>query len=130
LASVPHSDLPAPERDQERAFLATPRHSRSSVRDEFNTIRTAMNQAADLETLGDTPLAVVNARRDADVRLWIPRQEDLTTLSTNSVHQYLPNATHAMVVEDEDTAHQGAPSDPRRHQLHPHQHSPINAQEG
>ena len=54
LASVPHSDLPAPERDRERAFLA------------------------------------------------IPMQDDLTTLSTNSVHRYLPNATHATVGEDED----------------------------
>ena len=127
LASVSHSDLPAPERDQERAFLATPRHSRS-VRDEFNTIRAAMNQAADLETLGDTPLAFVIAQRDADDG-WIPMREDLTTLSTNSVHRYLPNATHAMVVEDEDTARQASQaildviSSIRTN-------NPINAQEG
>ena len=111
----------------ERAFLATPRHSRS-VRDEFNTIRTALNQAADLETLGETLLAVVDAQRDADDG-WIPMQEDLTTLSTNSVHRYLPNATHAMVVEDEDTARQASQaildviSSIRTN-------NPINAQEG
>ena len=91
-------------------------------------IRTAMNQAADLETLRDTPLAVVNAQRDADDG-WIPMQEDLTTLSTNSVHRYLPNATHTMVVEDEDTARQASQaildviSSIRTN-------NPINAQEG
>jgi pimeloyl-ACP methyl ester carboxylesterase len=122
-----YSGLPAPERDQERAFLATPRHSRS-VRDELSTIRTAMNQAADLGTLGDTPLAVVTAKRDAE-DAWIPMQEHLASLSTNSVHRYLPNATHAMVVEDEDTARESSQaildvvSSIRTN-------TPINAQEG
>jgi hypothetical protein len=87
-----------------------------------------MNQAADLETLGETPLAVVNAQRDADDG-WIPMQEHLASLSTNSVHQYLPNATHAMVVEDKDTTRQASQaildviSSIRTN-------TPINAQEG
>ncbi len=46
-----YSELPAAQRDQERAFLSTPRHSRS-VRDEFSKIRMAMGQAAKLHTLG------------------------------------------------------------------------------
>lgn len=94
--------LPAPQRDQERAFLATPRHGRS-VRDEFSEIRTAMNQAAGLDTLGNLPLVVVTAERNADAD-WRPMQDDLASMSTNRVHQVLPNATHPMVVEDENTA--------------------------
>jgi pimeloyl-ACP methyl ester carboxylesterase len=99
-------DLPEPQRDQEREFLATPRHNRS-LRDEFHMIRTAMNQAAQLRTLGDIPLAVVTAElgHDSD---WPPMQDDLTSLSSNSVHRYLPDATHQMVVEDEDPARQAS----------------------
>ena len=33
-------------------------------------------------------------------------QDDLTTLSSNSVHRFLPDATHQMVVEDHDAARQ------------------------
>jgi pimeloyl-ACP methyl ester carboxylesterase len=101
-----HSDLPSLQRDQERAFLATPRGNRST-RDEFNQIRTAMDQAAQLTSLADTPLAVVTAERDAD-KDWIPMQDDLATLSTNTVRRMLPDATHAMVVENEDAAFQSS----------------------
>ena len=55
-----YGELPALQRDQERELLSTPRHNRS-VRDEFSQIRNAMGQAAQLDTLGDTPLAVVTA---------------------------------------------------------------------
>jgi pimeloyl-ACP methyl ester carboxylesterase len=101
-----YGDLPSPQRDQERAFLATPRHNRS-VRDEFHMLRTAMDQAAELPSLGDVPLAVVTARSGADAD-WFPMQDDLAALSTNSVHRFLDHATHAMVVEDEATAHQSS----------------------
>ena len=62
-----------------------------------------MNQAADLDTLGNVRLIVITAERDADTD-WIPMQDDLASLSTNSAHRTLPNATHAMVVEDQTTA--------------------------
>jgi hypothetical protein len=98
------TELPSPQRNQERAFLATPRHNRS-IRDEVNQIRTALDQAADLQTLGSTPLAVVTAGRGHDAD-WFPMQDDLVTLSTNSAHWTLANATHAMIVSDENTARQ------------------------
>jgi pimeloyl-ACP methyl ester carboxylesterase len=98
------TELPPPQRNQERAFLATPRHNRS-IRDEVNQIRTALDQAADLQTLGSTPLAVVTASRGHEAD-WFPMQDDLVTLSTNSAHLTLANATHAMVVADENTARQ------------------------
>lgn len=102
INSTVFDDLPTASRDQQRAFLSTPRHSRS-VCDEFSSIRTAMDQAAALDTLGDLPLVVVTARRDAEAD-WLAMQDDLATLSTRSAHQVLQDATHAMVVEDQRSA--------------------------
>ncbi|MGD9798352.1 MAG: alpha/beta fold hydrolase [Acidimicrobiia bacterium] len=99
-------DLPDAQRDAERAFLASPRHNRS-VRDEFRMIRAAMDQAAEVETLGALPLAVVTAERGAE-NGWLPMQEDLATLSSDSVQHVFPDATHAMVVQDEATARRSA----------------------
>jgi pimeloyl-ACP methyl ester carboxylesterase len=101
-----YGDLPEPQRSQERAFLSTPRHNRS-VRDEFRMIRTAMDQAAELHSLGDVPLAVVTAASDADAD-WFPMQDELASLSTNTVHRVIEDASHATLVENEDTARQSA----------------------
>ena len=97
-----YAGLPPRARDEQRAFWATPRHGRS-VRDEFAEIRTAMKQARSLTTLGDTPLVVMTAQKDAEGG-WMDAQNELAALSTNSIHQLLPNATHAMMVEDKATA--------------------------
>jgi hypothetical protein len=101
-----YGNLPSPQREQERAFLSTPRHNRS-VRDEFHMIRTAMDQADALQTLGDTPLVVVTAGQGQD-HGWFEAQDDLTTLSSNSTHRLLADATHDMVVGDEATASQSS----------------------
>ena len=62
-----------------------------------------MAEARSLRTLGNTPLVVVTAERDA-AGGWMAAQNELAALSTNSVHEFLPNATHSMVIEDKDTA--------------------------
>jgi hypothetical protein len=82
--------------------LATPRDSRS-IRDEFSKLRTAMKQAGALHTLGDKPLMVLTARKDAQGG-WAAAQNDLARLSTNSKHRVLDNATHSMMTEDRATA--------------------------
>lgn len=99
-------DLPEPQRDQERAFLATPRHQRS-VRDEFSQIRTSLDQAAELQSLGSVPLEVVTAGRQ-DYAEWFSLQDDLVALSTDSVHRMLPDASHDMITADEGTARQSS----------------------
>jgi pimeloyl-ACP methyl ester carboxylesterase len=99
-----YGGLPEPQREQERALLSTPRHNRS-VRNEFHMIRTAMDQAAELHTLGDVPLAVVTARSGAELD-WFPMQDDLAALSIDSVHRSIDDAAHATLVEEEDTARQ------------------------
>ena len=96
------SDLPAPARDQERAFMATPRVARS-VRDEFSQIRTTMSEAQALRTLGDRPLVVLTAEKGA-LGGWLDAQNELAALSTNSVHRTLPNAEHKMITEQQETA--------------------------
>jgi len=98
------SDLPAPARDQERAFMATPRAARS-VRDEFSQIRTTMSEAQALRTLGDRPLVVLTAEKGA-LGGWLDAQNELAALSTNSVHRTLPNAEHKMITEQQETAAQ------------------------
>ena len=66
-----------------------------------------MDQAAELDTLGDAPLAVITATREAE-SAWFPMQDDLAALSTNHVHRVLDDATHAMVAADEDAAGQSS----------------------
>jgi pimeloyl-ACP methyl ester carboxylesterase len=97
-----YGDLPALARDQERAFMATPRAARS-VRDEFSQIRVTMTQARALTTLGDRPLIVLTAGKGAQDG-WDAAQDELAALSTNSVHRTLANAEHAMFTEQQATA--------------------------
>jgi len=98
--------LPAPARDEERSFLATPRDARS-LRDEFSQLRAAMTEARSLTTLGDRPLVVVTAEQGA-AGGWMTAQNELAALSTNSDHQLFPDATHSMLTEDEHTAAQSS----------------------
>ena len=97
-----YGELPDLARDQEQAFVSTPRHSRS-VRDEFSQLRTAMAQASSLTGLGDRPLVVVTAEKEAEDG-WMAAQDELAALSTNSVHRVVPDATHAMLTENEEAA--------------------------
>jgi pimeloyl-ACP methyl ester carboxylesterase len=98
--------LPNPARDQERAFMATPRAARS-VRDEFSQIRATMAEAQALTSLGDRPLIVLTAGSGTQGG-WAAAQDQLAALSTNSVHRTLAKVEHAMFTEDEATAAQSA----------------------
>jgi hypothetical protein len=66
-----------------------------------------MAQAAGVTDLGDLPLAVLTATDGADDD-WMPMQDDLATLSSNSVHPVLTDVTHDMVVSDKDAARQAS----------------------
>jgi pimeloyl-ACP methyl ester carboxylesterase len=106
LYSTAYGGLPADARDEARAFWATPRHARS-VRDEFSRIRTTMTEAQALTTLGDRPLIVLTAEKDAQGG-WMAAQDKLAALSTNSVHRKLANADHDMLTSQQATAAQSA----------------------
>lgn len=102
INSASYGDLPEPQRTQERELLSTPEHNRS-VRDEFNQIRVAMAQAAELDSLADVPLVVVTAQRGQKAA-WFPMQTDLLGLSTNSTQVEVAAATHQTLLTDEDFA--------------------------
>jgi pimeloyl-ACP methyl ester carboxylesterase len=97
-----YGDLPPLARDEQRAFWSTPRHS-GSVRDEFSKLRTAMAQARSLTTLGDRPLVVMTAEKEAPGG-WMAAQDELAKLSTNVDHRLLPSATHESLLENEAIA--------------------------
>jgi pimeloyl-ACP methyl ester carboxylesterase len=106
ISEASYGDLPDSARDAERAFLSTPRHNRS-VRDEFSQLRTAMTEAQSLTSLGDRPLVVLTAEKEAEGG-WMAAQDELAALSTNSAHRLLPDATHAMLTENEAIAAQSS----------------------
>jgi hypothetical protein len=62
-----------------------------------------MNQSRALRSLQDRPLIVVTAGRGAQDG-WMPLQEELASLSTNSVHRLLPQAEHSELVYERDQA--------------------------
>ncbi len=101
-----YRDLPASARDEERAFWSTRRHNRS-LRDEFSQLRTAMAQAGALTSLGNRPLIVVTAKKDAEPG-WMGLQNELAALSANRAHWILRDAKHEMLTEDKDTARQSS----------------------
>ena len=91
--------LPAPSRRAELAFWSTARQARSA-RDEWSEAPTLMRQARQLKSLGATPLIVVTALRDAQDG-WMPLQNDLALLSSNSEHRVLPNSTHSSLTAND-----------------------------
>jgi len=90
--------LPVPTRDEERAVVSTANLNRIQ-RDEFAELPMTLKEAAALTTLGDRPLIVVTAARGAQAG-WLPLQDKMTGLSSNSVHRVLPDTDHPGVIHD------------------------------
>jgi pimeloyl-ACP methyl ester carboxylesterase len=91
--------LPPETRAQERAFWSTASHNRS-LRDEVAGLEVALTQAQALTSLGDKPLVVVTAAEDAHAG-WLPLQEMMVSLSTNSTQRVIQDATHTSLIEDQ-----------------------------
>jgi hypothetical protein len=92
-------ELPAGVRGQERRSYSSARFFRSQ-RDEFAALPASLTQARSLETLGNRPLVVVTAARDAQAG-WLPLQDRMAMLSTNSSHRILPYSHTALVTDRE-----------------------------
>jgi len=73
-----------------------------SQRDEFAELPASLAQARAVHDLGARPLVVVTAARDAMVG-WLPLQDRMAALSTNSSHRVVPY-THDALVTDETAA--------------------------
>lgn len=105
LASDP---LPLPTRDKERAVVSTASLNRIQ-RDEFAELPMTLTEAAALTTLGDRPLIVVTAGKGAEAG-WLPLQDKMAGLSTNSAHRVLPDTDHPGVIHDRIGAAQASPA--------------------
>jgi pimeloyl-ACP methyl ester carboxylesterase len=89
--------LPEPARELQRVHHASARLYRS-LRDEFAELPTSLAQAGSFQTLGNRPLVVVTAARDAQVG-WLPLQDRMASLSTNSSHRVVPYTHNALVMD-------------------------------
>ncbi len=100
------SGMPA---DAQAAAIANASTARvvSSQHAEWLMIPTTLTEAHALTTLGDRPLMVVTAERDMQ-NGWMPLQDELAALSSNSTHRVFPDATHASLVDDEAVAAQSS----------------------
>src|SRR5207245_4218127 len=94
--------LPPEARDEERATQSSPELARSQ-HEEFAELQTALRQAQALTSLGDKPLIVVTAAKDAQDG-WLPLQDEMAALSTNSFHRVLPDTTHLSLIEEKGDA--------------------------
>ena len=91
-----YGSLQRQSRDEARASLATARHLKSYI-DELGESPMAMQQAASAVDLAGKPLIVLTAGRGHDSH-WHSAQKALPTLSTNSRHRVVAEATHASLV--------------------------------
>jgi pimeloyl-ACP methyl ester carboxylesterase len=94
--------LPEQSQREERAFWSTARLARSQ-RDEWGQAPILMQQARALKSLNDRPLIVLTAARNAQDG-WIPLQNELAELSSNSEHRILANTEHASLTTNEGDA--------------------------
>jgi pimeloyl-ACP methyl ester carboxylesterase len=90
--------LPVPTRGEELAVISTANLNRIQ-RDEFAELPMTLKEAAALATLGDRPLIVVTAAKGAQAG-WLPLQDKMTGLSTNSAHRVLPDTDHPSLIHD------------------------------
>jgi pimeloyl-ACP methyl ester carboxylesterase len=99
---VASSDLPSQSRDEVRATGATEANLRSTI-DEYVQANTSMKQAASLDDFAGKPLVVLTAGSGNDAA-WAAAQDELATLSTNSVHRVIDDATHESLIGDREDA--------------------------
>jgi pimeloyl-ACP methyl ester carboxylesterase len=94
--------LPPQSRDEVRASLATAGSLRRAI-DEYVPANASMEEAAALDDFADKPLVVLTAGSGHD-DAWSTAQNELATLSTNSVHRVIAGATHEALVAGKDHA--------------------------
>ena len=102
LGYLDYGSLPPQSRDEVRAKGATANHLGSFV-DEYVQANASMEQAASLRDFADKPLVVLTAGSGSDATD-LAAQNDLATLSTNSVHRVVDGATHQSLMYEEGDA--------------------------
>ena len=91
-------DLPPQQRAQIDALGPSTRQV-STYALELRATPQTITQTRSLRSLGNKPLAVVSAGTQEPE--WLELQDDLATLSTNSMHRVVEGATHTSVLHDQ-----------------------------
>jgi pimeloyl-ACP methyl ester carboxylesterase len=94
-------ELPQQQRAQIDALSPSTRQVSTNALELRATPQTT-TQTRSLRSLGDKPLAVVSAGTQEPE--WLNLQDDLATLSPNSMHRVVEGATHTSVVDDRSDA--------------------------
>lgn len=94
--------LPPRSRDEVRANMATASNLRSTI-DEYAQANASMQEAASLHDFADKPLVVLTAGIGSDAT-HLAEQNDLATLSSDSVHRVIEGASHEALIANEDGA--------------------------
>jgi pimeloyl-ACP methyl ester carboxylesterase len=102
LADTSFSELPPTYRDDARATAATAKEM-SGVLDEYGVANRSAPEAGTLRSLDAKPLIVLTAELE-NSKGWMADQNEMATLSTNSLHRVVSGATHASFVENPDHA--------------------------
>jgi pimeloyl-ACP methyl ester carboxylesterase len=105
LAHTDADQLPEPERREQNGFLASSRHWTGIVRELEAWGPLTSPEAARTHGFGSRPLAVLTAeysRRRWNG--WAAMQEETARLSTDSIHEIVPGATHGSAVTDSAAA--------------------------
>jgi pimeloyl-ACP methyl ester carboxylesterase len=95
-------ELPQHQRAQIDALSPSTRQV-STYTLELRATPQSTTQTRSLRSLGNKPLAVVSALKQAEPG-WLKLQDDLATLSPNSMHRVVEGATHTSVMYDRSDA--------------------------
>jgi len=93
--------LPDADRARMKAIWSSPALFQSQRR-ELDAVPEIHRQVRPLGSLGSLPLMVISAGEQPQD--WLELQSEMTSLSTNSVHRTIDNATHLSLVLDEQVA--------------------------
>jgi pimeloyl-ACP methyl ester carboxylesterase len=86
-----HPDLPPQQRAQIEAFNSSTQHLVATT-EEFRATPETATQVRSTQSLGDKPLAVISA--GVQPPGWLEMQEELASLSSDSIHRVVDGATH------------------------------------
>jgi len=100
---VDFADLPQRPHDEIAAAWSSPEYWKSTETT-MQLGEKIFQQAHDLGSLGDLPLAVITQDKDANDD-WREMQNELARLSTNSIHITIAGSTHGSLVFNPDHAH-------------------------
>jgi len=96
-----HPDLPPQQRAQIEAFNSSTQQVVTTV-EEFRATPETSAQVRSMGSLGDKPLAVISAGEQSPG--WLEMQDELATLSPNSIHRVVEGATHESLLYERHDA--------------------------